>query len=181
MKKVLFMMAALICLLKVQSAFADRLDQMISPVSNPVNFDDPRSNTEARFIYMYHEIDNDFITEGGDIRVYALQLRYAVDDRLALLATKDGYVDFNPDAVLQDESGFANVSVGAKYAVYKDDENGIILTPGLRYEIPMGESEVFQGKGDGFIQPFFSSGVALSDRSNFIGATGLRLPLDNAD
>jgi len=96
-----------------------------------------------------------YITEGGDFRLYALELSYALNDRLALLATKDGYIDFNPNATLEDEEGFANIAVSAKYAFYKDGESGQIATAGLRYEIPTGETKVFQGRGDGIVQPFF--------------------------
>ena len=92
------------------TASADRLDDMISPLANPINFEDPRPNTEARAEFLHHQISDDFITTGGNVRIYALQLRYAVNDDLAIIATKDGYVDFNPDAVLSDESGFGNIA-----------------------------------------------------------------------
>ena len=167
--------------LTVGSVQADRLEDMISPVSNPVNFDDPRANTEARLVHMFHEIDSGFITGGGDIQVYALQLRYAVNERLALLATKDGYIDFNPDGVLTDDAGFANIAAGAKYAFYMDPDQGQIATAGLRYEIPLGEQEVFQGRGDGFIQPFLTGASALCDRTTLIAATGMRIPIDQDD
>lgn len=163
------------------SVRADRLDEMISPVSNPVNFEDPRSNTEARLIHMYHEIDNDFITSGGDVQVYALQLRYAINDRLAIIATKDGLIDFNPDENLEDDEGLANVAGGLKYAFWRDPEAGQIMTMALRYETPVGDEEVFQGNGDGFIQPSLSAGFTVCDNVNFMGATGLRLAMDNSD
>ena len=35
---------------------------------------------------------------------------------LGIVATKDGYVTIHPDSVLNDESGFANITGGAKYA-----------------------------------------------------------------
>ena len=34
----------------------------------------------------YHNIDEDFVTKGGDFHVYALQLRYAITDQ-------DGWAD----------------------------------------------------------------------------------------
>jgi len=36
---------------------ADRLAEMNSPVSNPINFEDPRALTEVRAVYLYHKID----------------------------------------------------------------------------------------------------------------------------
>lgn len=73
-------------------SYADDFDNLISPISNPVNFEDPRSLTEIRPIYVYHSIDDKFITQGGSVQLWALQLRYAIDDRLSVIATKDGYV-----------------------------------------------------------------------------------------
>ena len=173
--------SAFILIFAPGNLFADRLDEMISPVTNPVNFDDPRANTEARLIFMHQEIDDEFVTGGGNFQLYALELRYAVNDRLALLATKDGWINFNPDGVLDDESGFANIAVGAKYAFYKDDMQGRILTGGLRYEIPTGNRDVLQGEGDGFVQPFLTGAVALGDYWNFMTASGLRIAVDDED
>ena len=152
------------------------LDETISPVTNPIWFEDPAIRSEVRPIYMHHRIDDGFITQGGDVNLYALQLRYAVNDRLAIIATKDGYVDFNPDAG-SDEEGWADVGLGLKYAVIKDDANQFILTPGLTFEIPLGDDEVFQGNGDGEFN-FFVSGAKGFDKFHITANTGLRVPID---
>ena len=162
------------------NAFADRLENMISAVSNPVNFEDPRINTEIRPIFMYHEIEDDFITQGGDVQLYALQLRIALNDDWAFIATKDGYIDFNPNAVLTEETGFANVTAGFKYAFHQDEQAGEIATLGLRYEAPLGNTDVLQGKGDGQFNPFFSAAYAFDDFNLMLG-TGFRIPIDDED
>ncbi|MCB0318423.1 MAG: hypothetical protein KDD56_06675, partial [Bdellovibrionales bacterium] len=164
----------------VNDAFADRLDQMISPVTNPVNFEDPRINSEFRFIFVHHEFDDDFVTAGGDLQLYALQLRYAINEDLAFIATKDGYIDFNPEA-LPDDSGWANIEPGFKYSFYKDAEAGNIASAILRYELPLGDSEVFQGEGDGVIHPSVSAAFALGEQTNFMAASGLRIPVNSDD
>lgn len=74
----------------------DWKSKAISPVANPLFFEDPQINSEVRPIALWHNIDSSFITGGGEVRVYAAQLRYAVTDRLAIIATKDGYIDFDP-------------------------------------------------------------------------------------
>ena len=53
------------------SANATPLDQIASPVSNPVNFEDPRIESNVKPLFAYHKIDRDFITDGGDVRIYA--------------------------------------------------------------------------------------------------------------
>ena len=65
-------------------------DSAISPVANPLFFESPLIQSEARPIFIYHNFDDKFI--GGFARVYAVQLRWAVTERLAIIATKDGYI-----------------------------------------------------------------------------------------
>ena len=163
-----------------QSKDNSALDEMASPVTNPVNFEDPRISSELRPIYAYHKIDDKFITKGGDVRLYALQLRYAVTEDFAVIATKDGWIDFNPKTTLNDESGFANLAGGFKYSLYKNNDAGQIVTAGLKYEARTGEKEVFQGNGDGIINPFISAATTLCNY-NLMAGTGFRLPIDDAD
>lgn len=152
-------------------------EKTISPVVNPVLFEDPHINSEVRPIFMHHEIGDDFITNGGDIQVYALQIRYAVTERLALIATKDGYIDFNPNAVLTDQTGWADIGFGLKYALIDDIANQFILTPGLRLELPTGNRDVFQGNGDGEWNLFVSS-MKGWDNFHVTGHVGIRIPMD---
>lgn len=162
-------------------AQADRVDQMVSPGFHPVTFEDPRSISEARFLYVYHQIDDQFVTAGGDAQVYALQLRYAIDDRWSIIATKDGFVDFNPQTTLPKKTGLADIELGTKYVFYSDRENGKIASLQLRYLIPTGDEDVLQGNGDGSIHPSVSSAIALSENVTLTTGTGLRIPMSNND
>jgi hypothetical protein len=55
---------------------------------------------------------------GGDVQIYAVQFEVALNDRLSIVATKDGYVDINPDTepLWSDEGGWANLAAGVKAA-----------------------------------------------------------------
>jgi hypothetical protein len=159
----------------------DRLSQMISPAFHPVTFEDPRNISEARLIYVHHAIDDAFVTEGGDVNVYALQLRYAINEDLAIIATKDGYVDFNPNAALKKDEGWADLGLGAKYALYRDNDKGQIVSAALRYIIPTGDEEVLQGQGDGIVHPSVSAATALTNEVTLTAGTGFRIPVDGAD
>jgi hypothetical protein len=175
----------LICLTTIlltsASAFAQsKLDNMISPISNPVQFEDPRMSTELRPIYMYHKMPSDFVTGSGNVQVVAAQIRYAINDRFAIIATKDGYIDLNPDENLTDEEGSANLGGGFKYAFYKDDQLGRIATAGLRYEAATGDPDVFQGQGDGIINPLLTGAMALGP-VNLMSMTQLRVAVDDED
>ena len=80
------------------------LDNIAAPIIDPTVFEDPRSTSEIRPIYIYHKISDDFITGGGSATIYAVQARYAVDDRLSIIATKDGYIDLKLNEGLPDEN-----------------------------------------------------------------------------
>ncbi|MCB0343597.1 MAG: hypothetical protein KDD66_00695 [Bdellovibrionales bacterium] len=161
-------------------AEGSRLDGMISPINNPLVFEDPRITTEVRPAYVYHDLDSDFATGGGSVQLIAAQARLALTDRLGLIATKDGYLIIKPDQVLPDTEGSANLEAGLKYAFYVDEDAGSIATAGLRYQIATGDPEVFQGEGDGLISPFLSGAMAAGD-FNLMGFTQLRLPFNSDD
>ena len=155
------------------------LDRTISPVTNPIFFEDAAIRSEIRPIYMHHTIDNDFITKGGDVNIYALQVRYAINERLAIIATKDGYIDMNPGAG-SSQDGWADVALGLKYAIIDDRENHFILTPGFTFEIPLGNKDVFQGNGSGEWNVFVSAEKGFGD-FHLLSNVGLRVPNDTSD
>ncbi len=185
---------------------AAEFDDFISPVSNPVNFEDPRSNTEIRPIYVYHNLPNTFPASGtiggGDVHIVAVQARIAVTDRFSFIATKDGYIWLRPEEdvrvlgedVVTKKNGFANLAAGAKYALYYDPAQRAMATLGLRYEIPLGDKGVLQGKvfkfnnaaadvstrGGGVMNPFLS-GLWGIDQFHLMAYTGGRIALNDAD
>lgn len=163
------------------NAQADRLDEMISPAFHQVNFEDPRPHTGAQFLFVNHKIDDKFITTGGDVQVYALQLRAKINDELSFIATKDGFVDFNPDGAVPKDTGFADIEAGLNYNFYKDSAEGETFSAQLRYLIPTGKEEVFQGQGDGMLHPSVSGAFALGDATSLVFGTGLRIPMDTKD
>lgn len=155
---------------------ADWKTAPVSPVTNPVFFEDPNIRTEIRPIFLYHNMDENFLAGEGRAILAAAQLRWAVNDRLAVIATKDGYVDIEfDDAPGLSHSGWADLAFGLKYALIRSDEHKFVLTPGLTFEIPTGDDEVFQGNGDGEWNPFVS---AAKGWGNFriLGNVGGRIP-----
>ena len=123
----------------------------ISPVANPLYFEDPRIRSEIRPIFMEHTLDHNF-AGGGDVQVMAVQARWAVNDRLAIIATKDGYILLNAKGITH-HTGFADIAAGVKYALIDAPEHQFILTPGYKINLPTGNSRVFQGSGysDAFV------------------------------
>lgn len=159
----------------------DPFAEFVSPLSNPVNFEDPRPTTEVRPIYIFQRISDDFVTKGGDAHIAAAEARLGLGDRLGLIAPKDGYVTLRPNAVLPTKrNGWANISFGAKYAFYRAPERRAMATLGLRYEPRSGNRKVLQGRGDGILNPFVSGLWGLG-HFHFIGYTGARTPLSGND
>jgi len=145
------------------SAVASSLDDMISAVSMPTVNEDPRVTTELRPMYMYTKISDDFVTQGGNYSVVAAQARVAITDRIGFIASKDGYIFLNPDEVVDGADGFANIAFGFKGVLYEEEDSAFILSGGLRYETPWGNTDVLQGNGKGTLNPFLSLAKGFGD------------------
>lgn len=177
LKKLNWMLMAGSLAFSATATFADDWKtNAIEPVTNPLFFEDPLIHSEIRPLFLWHNIDKSFITGGGDVRVYAAQVRYAVTDRLAIIATKDGYIDLDP-ALGKSTDGWANLAAGLKYALIDDNEKQLVVTPGLKFELPTGNQSVFQGNGSGEGDIFVS---AIKGFGNFhvTGSAGVRVPVN---
>ena len=155
--------------------------EFVSPITNPLFFEDPRTLTEARVIFANHWIpDSNPVFQGGNVQYFATQLRAALTDRLSIIATKDGYIwlDSNNEAAIPDEDGWADVAAGLKYNLIRDPDNQTLLSAGLTYELDVGTNHVFQGEGDGEFHLFATGGQQIGDRMHVLSASGFRLPVD---
>lgn len=150
-------------------------DHTIAPVTNPIFFEDAVIRSEIRPIFAYHNIDDQFLG-GGNAQLYAMQIRYAMTDRLALIATQDGYLNVNNNA-LANPDGWMDLALGFKYAVIDDEASNFILTPGLTFHVPTGDRDVFQGRGGGEFNPFVSFQKGFGDL-HLSGNLGVRIPVN---
>ncbi len=151
-------------------------DRLLSPVSQPTLFESPVVVSEIRPFALHQDLPESSVFGGGDFQLYAAQARFAVTDRLALIATKDGFIDLNPGGG-GDERGWANLAAGVKFAAVENERAGLIVTPGLVFEADSGDHDVFQGNGDGILRPFVSAGL---DRGKFnvLAAVGYNQAID---
>ncbi|MBK1825627.1 hypothetical protein [Haloferula rosea] len=156
------------------------------PITNPTLFDNALPQTNVHPIFMYHNlpaqasiIGGGKVPMGGHVEIYALQFEYAFNERLSLVATKDGYVRFRPDTpgLWSAQSGFANIAAGLKYAFIYDPVNSFVMSGTATYEFPLGNHDVFQGEGNGVLN-LIVSGLKVWDRFQLAGGGGLRLPFD---
>jgi len=151
-----------------------RFDDFISPLTNPVYFEDPRTLTEARFIYLRHQVP--LTALGGEIQLFALQARAAVTDRLSIIVTKDGFITSSNPLI---DDGWTDVNLGLKYNLLADPDAGRLLSAGLSYEIPIGSDQTLQGNGNGVFTPFLSGGLRVGN-GHLLSTTGLLLPASPA-
>lgn len=131
------------------------------PLDSPLYFEDPYINTDLRPIFLYHEFPRSSLMGGGHLTVLALQARLAITDRLALIATEDGYTDLEASA-LPAGDGWNNLAVGLKYAFHVDVDKRSILTTGVRWTLSNGSRAVFKGIEDEI--SVFVTGAKAYDR-----------------
>ena len=153
-----------------------RFTDFISPITNPMYFEDPRNLTEARVIFLNHQIPG-AVLGGGDVQLLATQLRAAITDRLSIIATKDGYIFAGNDA--PPINGWANVNAGLTYNLYADPAQQRLISLGTRLEMPVGSYRALQGNsGTGVFDLFLTGGTQVGDLSHVVSAAGFRLPTD---
>lgn len=158
-------------------------DDFISPMSNFVFFEDPRTLTELRPIFVHHKLPNNIGAgiDGGEAQLLAAQFRIALTERLSLIAVKDGYIWAHNgppmNTVLND--GWADISAGLKYNLVRDVQNGTLLSVGTTYEIPLGDHRAQQSIADGEFHIFSSFAQRLlGGDAHYMTTLGWRLPVD---
>lgn len=130
-----------------------------SPVTNPFLFEDPRSLTEVRPIFMWLNIpSSNWYYQGGSAFFYGLQARLAFTERFSVTLNKLGGVTINPDAASgqPDASGFAEMWLGPKYTFIRNPDSGTAVAGGLIFQIPTGPGKVAQDTGDFGMVPYLS-------------------------
>lgn len=146
-------------------------DDFISPMTNPVFFEDPRQLSEARAIYANHKLPDGL----GRAQIYALQLRARITENLSVIAVKDGFADTN-SPILQD--GWMDLCAGLKYSLYRDASAGRLLSAGVTFEAPSGSRRTLQGNGDGVFNFFLSGGTRVGTQSHWLSTVGLAQAID---
>jgi hypothetical protein len=155
-----------------------RYEGFVPPMMHPYLFEDPFITTGLSGWAIWHEFPGSSILDGGHLWAVAAQARVAVTDRIALIATKDGWVKFEPGlGLLGDAQGMTDITFGVKAAVIDLPEVPFILSPGLRFQLTNGSRDVLQGNGDGVFIPSVSAAWGL-DRFHVIGDVGMQVPID---
>jgi hypothetical protein len=153
-------------------------DTFISPVSNPFLFEDPRSLTEIRPLFIYQRIPSSVPgMGGGNIVFIGTQGRLAFTDRVSFVINKLGGIGINPSNNFDnrgDRFGFAELWLGPKFTFIRDVEEGRLLAGGLQFQLPVGSGNVYQNTGTLSIVPYgtYAANFLCSEHGSFNGLVG---------
>ena len=135
-------------------------DEFISPLSNPFLFEDPRSLTEIRPIYMFQVTPNSNpIYNAGTLNWLGFQGRLAVTERLSFVLHKTGVIwndPNNPTGEFQNHTGFSEIWLGPKFTFLRNESTRTLGAFGVIFQVPAGPSQVFQDTGNLSVAPYVS-------------------------
>ncbi len=149
-----------------------------NPVGNPCYFEPPTNESGVRFLYLRHTFPEGSVLGGGDLTIAAVQARLAITERLAFIATKDGYSWLDADN-LPEEEGWNALSAGLKYVFYEDRESQTLAAVGFRYMFDTGDDDILQS-GVQELSPFVSFAKGWGDLRLMANVTD-RIPFDGDD
>lgn len=149
-------------------------NDFISPMTNPVFFEDPRTLSEVRLIFLNQKVP--LAVGGGDLQLYALQVRAALNDRVSIIANKTGYITSTNPLI---DDGWADIAAGLKVNLLKNPETQRLLSAGFTFELTSGSAQSLQGNGDGVLNLFGTYGEQVGSHAHWLSAMGVALPLDD--
>jgi hypothetical protein len=167
-------------------------------MSNPLQNIDPRSLTQIQPIFLSSWVGPTGALPDANAQVLGPALNLALTDRLCVGINQGGYafVHINrndPRGPLLNflaatrgselggtREGFLNMGGFGQYTLIKDVENQFLLSTGLRVVVPIGATEVFQGKGPAILAPYATVGKELG-HFHFLATGGYQFPATSAD
>ncbi|HEV8060405.1 MAG TPA: hypothetical protein VGP68_11055, partial [Gemmataceae bacterium] len=133
-------------------------DTFISPVTNPFYFEDPRSLTELRPVFIFQGVPG-----GGNIFDLSLQGRLAITDRFSIVINKLGYIDATGGNEDFHGGSFSELWLGPKFTFLRSESTYTVAAVGLTFEIPAGGSNMAQNTGSLSLDPYVSLAQRIYD------------------
>ena len=136
----------------------------VSPISNPMLAEDPRSLTELRPMYIYQTIPkNQYYFKGGNTQYFGLQGRLAFTERFSVVINKLGGSIFSPgsESGMSSNTGLSEIWLAPKFSFFRDVETQTIFAGGLQFQLPVGNGNVYQNTGGLSLVPYLSYGQQM--------------------
>jgi hypothetical protein len=150
--------------------FSDHaFDHFATPISNPFLFEDPRSLTEIRPLFIYQSVPRQQPNfQGGDLYFFGARGSIALTERFSITLNKLGAISVAPSGAspFDSEFGFAELWLGPKFTFYRDPQFSTIMAAGAIFQIATGNEKVFQDTGDLSVTPYISVGKTLTEFRN---------------
>ena len=160
-------------------------DYFISPVTNPFLFEDPRSLTEVRPIFLIQHIPNSNpFFRGGNAEFFGMQARVAVTERFSMTLNKLGWTAINTGSGSSEPGGvgFSEIQLGPKFTFLRNEDGRMLGAAGIIFQIPDGRGSVYQDTGSLSIVPYFSFAKNFFETRfgslNFMNTTGYSFATD---
>lgn len=155
-------------------------DGFISPVTSPFLFEDPRSLTELRPIFIWQQTSTKApFFRGGDIEHIDLQARVAITERLSLVMDGFGWTwieTHDPSDEFHSQSAFHGIHLGPKYTFLRNEQTGTLGALGLTFEVPANTNHGFDQSGSLRLRPYVTMGQNFGRSSygsfNVLGTLG---------
>jgi hypothetical protein len=163
-------------------------------LSNPLESIDPRAMTAVCPLFLSAWTSGRAPVPDADSQVYGPLLTLALSDRFAIGLNQGGYAaihlsrnerdrlfrldplgQFRDVEVGGSRTGFLNIGGFAQYTLIEDVPAQFLLTGGLRWEVPAGSYEVFQGHGPVHLAPYLTAGKEFGE-FHVLATTGYQFP-----
>jgi hypothetical protein len=161
-------------------------DYFSSPVTMPSFFEDPRSLTEVRPIFMLQTSPkHNFVFHDATTEVFNLQARVALTERWSIVMQKFGFLAIQPGdgSPVPDSEGFTEINIGPKWTFLRNPDTKTVGALGLTFEIPAGPKKIAQDTGNLGLRPYLSMAQSFGRSSygsfNAMGTLGYDFGADN--
>jgi hypothetical protein len=166
-----------------------RHDELMSPISNPYYFEDPRALTELRPVFIWQDTrSSNKVFAGSSNYFIDLQARVAFTETFSVVINRLGWTWANPgvpNAFIPGDNGFSELHLGPKFSFELFECS--MAAVGANFELGIGNRNVAQDTGNLSISPYFSYGCNFGDSFmptgwgmfNFLNTTGYSIPVDS--
>jgi hypothetical protein len=138
-------------------------DRFVSPMTNPIYFEDPRALTEIRPFFIWQSTpDSNPVFAGGNNFVVAARGSVAFTPYISFVVSQFGWSFINaengvpPDVEQGQNNGFRAIHMGPKFTFIRNSTSNTVAAIGLNFELGTGSARVMQDTGTLSLAPYFS-------------------------
>jgi hypothetical protein len=136
-------------------------DIFSSPITNPFFFEDPRSLTQIKPLFIWQQVPHaNPAFEGGDIFWYGVTGSVAITDWFSVVINKLGVITLSPHTTangIRSDTGFSEFSLGPQFTFIRSEQTKTVVAAGVLFDMAIGSGSVIQDTGDVSFVPYISA------------------------